>query len=216
MKLNINNIAIICIVVLTTSSCVTKKSYLEMQNGRYRAEKRVIDLNKETADLNAKIIRLATEFNNIQFQLKVSNAEKDKTIDSIHSSLLKNTSMITEKSEDLDLRLFSLQSEKRQLKSKITNLTEKNSTLEREIAQLNSKMESLNGSIIDAKYNLNNSKDEVAGYTRQIKSLNKKIEQLGEDNSKLESSIESLNEEMATKDAEITKLKNNVKLLKGN
>ncbi|NOY96564.1 MAG: hypothetical protein GXO81_09340 [Chlorobi bacterium] len=205
----------VIILMVFLTSCVAKKKYLEMEAGRLKAEQEVRGL---TAENNAKAKRievLIADFEEMKSNLLASNAIKDQYIDSLSAEIFNLTSNINRKSETLEEKDYAFEFEKRRLNNalverdkKIKALQEKITGLENEIAEKISETEL-------KSFDLKQAQNQASRLEGEIKIQEGKIESLQNRISSLQKEITTLQAAAKEKDAAITRLTNNVKLLKG-
>ena len=100
------------LVVLSTvfivSSCVSKKKFIEMQNGRLSAEEQVRQLTEESNARAKRIEALIADFEAMKNELMQSNAMKDQYIDSLSSEVFVLNNKLNEQNESLEQTSFNL------------------------------------------------------------------------------------------------------------
>ena len=202
------------LVAVGLTSCVSKKKFLEMQDGRMKAEQQVQQLTEENNSRAERIKALVADYEAMKNELLGSNAEKDEYIDNLNKVIANLKDQLNQQKESLQSSTFTYGFEKerlaeelqvkdktiRSLQLKINELegdSNKQSTL---ISERNIRMSTLNDRIEAMEA-------ERALEGMQQKELLQQVEQLKMD-------IDSLNTEISIKDENIIRLQNNVNLLK--
>ncbi len=213
-KLHFTHIPLIILTLIVVTSCVSKRKYLDADSARLNALNRIGILNQEVAGLKENVADLKKEFNAMQNELRLSNAKKDAYIDSLSKKAVTLSSAITKKDDSLNDQVSNFQSEKLQLNSAlaqhqttINELTGKLKTLETQIALVKQESENL-------KFDLANQKEMAASNSNSIKAMELEKKKLIAETDNYKKEITSLKKQITTKNAEIEKLNNIVKLLK--
>jgi len=205
---------LIFIVMLTFSSCVSKKKFTEMQSGRLKAEEQVMKLTDENNYKDSRIEALISDFENMKNELLESNAIKDQYIDSLNNEMFAVRETLARQKESLQQTSFNYGFERQRM---IEELKVKDNT----ISSLNARIESLDkeisrqSSLIDDKNlqlqvlgdRLNSLQGEKERAEQQGVELQEKLNQVQDE-------IKKLNAVISEKDQTITRLQNNVNLLK--
>jgi chromosome segregation ATPase len=205
---------LIFIVMLTFSSCVSKKKFTEMQSGRLKAEEQVVKLTDENSYQASRIEALISDFENMKNELLESNAIKDQYIDSLNNEMFAVREILARQKESLQQTSFNYGFERQRM---IEELKVKDNT----ISSLNSRIDSLDkeisrqSSLIDDK----NLQLQVLGdRLNALQGEKEKAEQQGvelqEKLNQVQDEIKKLNAVISEKDQTITRLQNNVNLLK--
>ena len=235
-------ILIVIALSLIVTSCVSKKKFVEMQNGRLQAEDMVKQLTEENNTRARRIEALIADFEIMKNELLESNAIKDQYIDSLNARIFVLNENLDQKSQSLQETSFNLDFEKERLTNALKSkdgsikslqssfnldfekqrLTQALESRNRIIKELESQVDQLesditnSSSLLDQKnYDLNLLQDKVKMLISQNESSDGKINDL---QAKLDQAVEetnNLNNQLKEKDAIITRLENNVKLLKG-
>jgi len=200
--------------MLTFSSCVSKKKFTEMQSGRLKAEEQVMKLTDENNYKDSRIEALISDFENMKNELLESNAIKDQYIDSLNNEMFAVRETLARQKESLQQTSFNYGFERQRM---IEELKVKDNT----ISSLNARIESLDkeisrqSSLIDDKNlqlqvlgdRLNSLQGEKERAEQQGVELQEKLNQVQDE-------IKKLNAVISEKDQTITRLQNNVNLLK--
>ncbi len=213
-KLHFTHIPLILLTLIVVSSCVSKRKYLDADSARINALNRIGILNQEVEGLKGNVADLKKEFNAMQNELRLSNAKKDAYIDSLSKKAFTLSSAITKKDDSLNDQVSNFQSEKlllnsalMQHQSQINELTGKLKTLETRIAQVNQESENL-------KFDLANQKEMAVSNSNSLQATEAQKKKLIAETDSYKKEIASLKNQITTKNAEIEKLNNIVKLLK--
>ena len=207
-------IYILTLLPIVFSSCVAKKKYLEMEAGRLNAEQQVRDL---TVENNAKAERLKVmiaDFETLKSELLGSNAIKDQYIETLNKEIFSLKSNVNQSSESLEEKNYAFEFEKRRLNSIIQERDERIKTLEEDKSRLESLARERFTTIEQGKFDLKEKENEL----KVMEGLkNRQVELVTNLQTKaadLQKTINSLQAQMEDKNAEISKLSNQVKLLK--
>ncbi len=212
----INKLSVIFITVfaLLFTSCVSKKKFVEMQNGRLRAEQQVRELTQENNARAKRINAMIADFEAMKNELLGSNAEKDEYIDNLNKKIAELNEQMNKQKESLQANTFTYGFEKERLSetlqsrdNTIRNLESKVKELEKEISQQSSAVSERNVRISGLNDRIEALEAEIARGEKQRAELQQQI-------LKLKQEIDALNEQIKTKDETITRLQNNVNLLK--
>lgn len=213
-KLTYTPIVLMLTLLFLTASCVSKRKFLEADSARINALERIGQLNQEVAGLKGDVSDLKTEFNAMQNELRLSNARKDSYIDSLSKKAIGLSTAISKKDDSLNDQIMNFQSEKIQLnaalaqnQSIINSLTDKLKTAETQIARVNQESEKM-------KFDLANQKEMAESQKSALQSFEESKKKLQAENDAFKKEIASLKKQITTKNAEIEKLNNLVKLLK--
>lgn len=199
-------------------SCVSKKKFVEMEQGRLQAEDQVRRLTQENNNRAARIEALIADFEEMKNELLENNALKDQYIDSLNSEILSLNNLLSQQKESLQETSFTFGFEQQRMKqimeekdARINSLQSQVESLEEEVSQKTSVIDEKNFQISQ----LNDQVDNLLSQVSSAKSQAEKLEQeLGKQIQDLKSQVNELQTTMKEKDATITKLQNNVKLLK--
>lgn len=212
----INKLAVLFFTVfaLLFTSCVSKRKFVDMQEGRLRAEQQVRQLNRENNDKAERIQVMITDFEAMKNELLGSNAEKDEYIDNLNKEITALENQLEQQVESLQASSFTYGFEKERLAE---TLQERDKT----IRSLESKMKQLESSISQQSSVLSERNVRMSVLNNQVEALEaekmrgeRQQEVLRQQISKLEQDIDSLNSELKVKDENIIRLQNNVNLLK--
>ena len=201
-------------VSLIFTSCVTKKKFLEMQTGRLKAEELSRQLNEEN---NAKAIRieaLIADFETMKNELLESNAIKDQYIDSLNKEFFVLTENMNQQSESLQETSFTLDFEKQRLTNVLAGKDKTIKLLETKVDRLETEVQQ-ESSVVDQKnFDLKLLEDKVKLVEAGKIAGEEKLAGLQDDLALVKSETDKLKAQLKEKDATITRLQNNVNLLK--
>ncbi len=199
-------------------SCVSKKKFVEMQEGRLQAEQQVRKLTQETNNQAARIEALIADFEEMKNELLGNNAMKDQYIDSLNSEFFMLNELMTEQKESLKESSFTYGFEQQRMKqvmeekdSRIRSLQSQVESLEEEISQQASVIDDKNFQISRLNDEVENLEGQLSRAESQAENVEEKMEAQVQD---LKSQVNELQATLKEKDAAITKLQNNVRLLK--
>jgi chromosome segregation ATPase len=201
-------------LVFGMTSCVSKKKYLEMEAGRLKAEELSRKLDGENRDKAARIEALIADFESMKNELMESNAMKEQHIDSLKTELNQLFADLNKKERSLEETSFTLDFEKQRLTNaleakdqNIVKLQAENESLEEQISEKDSEIDERNFEI--SKLN-----DQAKLLEGQIKSGQSELEKQQNELEKAKAETSKLMEDLKEKEAQITKLQNQVNLLK--
>lgn len=205
---------VLAVVMLLGHSCVSKKKYLEMEQGKIRAANRVVALTATVDSLHHLTRDIRSEFNTMQNELRLSNAMKDTQIDSLNVAIDKLSSNVAKTNANMSDKIYAFEAEKRQLKEAVQQRDKQIADLKREITDGETRIKKLNEELSDLRFDLSNQKDATTAKANQMEVVQKQLEDAKTELKKTQSKMASMQSEMDKKDAELHKLRNNVKLLK--
>jgi chromosome segregation ATPase len=204
----------ISIALVSLSSCVSKKKYLEMEAGRLKAEALSRKLDGENKDKAERIKALIADYEAMKNELLESNAIKDDYIATLKTEMDGLQKDLSTKSESLEETSFNLDFEKQRLSDALKNKDASIKSLQTELSTLENEITAKNSLVDQKSY-------DIGILEEQAKVLEGKIVAGENDLTKLQGELDiakaatrKVQTEMETKDAEIKKLQNQVKLLK--
>jgi len=202
------------VFIITLSSCVSKKKYLEMEAGRLKSEKLSQQLDEENSEKAARIEALIADFEAMKNELLESNSIKDQYIDSLSGQIFTLAENLNKQRESLQETNFNLDFEQQRLNNAlkekdkiIAGLQKESNNLEKEITMKSSELEQQN-------FKLSRMNDDVTVMEGKLQTSNKKITDMQAELQKVKDETTKLQEQIKEKDNTITRLENNVKLLK--
>jgi|SRR5690554_1464021 chromosome segregation ATPase len=207
-------IFIIVLFPVFFSSCVSKKKFMEMQNGRIQAEEQ---LRQTTAESNARAERIKTmiaDFESMKNELMASNAEKDQYIDNLNKEIAGLSEQLKEQKKSIQESSFTFGFERERYTENLQEKEKAIRSLQREMAEMEKEMSQQASTLSDRNVRISSLTDQLQALEgeriRSEKQLNELQQQLG----KLRDETNSLNALIKEKDETITRLQNNVNLLK--
>ncbi len=207
-------IFIIVLFAVFSSSCVSKKKFMEMQNGRIQAEEQ---LRQTTAESNARAERIKTmiaDFESMKNELMASNAEKDQYIDNLNKEIAGLSEQLKEQKKSIQESSFTFGFERERYTENLQEKEKAIRSLQREMAEMEKEMSQQASTLSDRNVRISSLTDQLQALEgeriRSEKQLNELQQQLG----KLRDETNSLNALIKEKDETITRLQNNVNLLK--
>jgi chromosome segregation ATPase len=199
-------------------SCVSKKKFVEMQQGRLQAEEQVRNLTQETTNQAARIESLIADFEEMKNELLENNALKDQYIDSLNSEIFSLNELLAQQKESLQATSFTFGFEQQRMKQVMEEKDSKIRSLQSQIESLEEEVSQQAGVIDDKNFQISQLTDQVDNLLGQVSRAKTQAEnleiQLGTQIKNLKSQVNELQATMQEKDATIIKLQNNVKLLK--
>lgn len=207
------------IIIITTfslflTSCVSKKKFTEMENGRLQAEEQVRELTAENNARADRIKAMIADFEAMKNELMESNAEKDQYIDNLNKEIAGLNDQLEEQKESLQDRNFTYGFERERLSETLQERENTIRTLERQIAGLEKEMSSQNSTLSDRNVRINALTDQIASLEREKERGEKERAGLEQQLVNLREEINALKSQINEKDETITRLQNNVNLLK--
>lgn len=201
-------------VLVVFSSCVSKKKFLEMQTGRMNAEEQVRKLDAENRAKEERIKALIADFETMKNELLENNAIKENYIDSLSGVIYTLSEKLRKQEESLQETSFTLDFEKQRLSDALTEKEKAAEALQRKVEQLEDEVAQKNAAIGQINFELGKAKDEAVVLNGKITAGERKIAELQAQLEKSRAEVKNLQEQIKSKDETITRLENNVKLLK--
>jgi len=206
------------IFILSTSliftSCVSKKKFVEMQNGRLNAEDQVRKLTDDNNARAKRIEALISDFEAMKNEMMQSNALKDNYIDSLKKEVFGLNETLTEQKQSLKETNFSLGFEKQQLNATIAQKDQTIRTLESRVAQLENEIAGKSSLAEQYSFDKNQLQEKISLLESEKLSGESKLASLQADLEKVRTETATIKKQMEEKNATITRLENNVTLLK--
>lgn len=204
----------ILIIGLLISSCVSKKKFTEMQTGRLKAEEQVLKLTEENNYNAARIEALVSDFENMKNELMESNAIKDQYVDSLRSEIFAIKATLSQQKESLQQTSFNYGFERQRMIEELKVKDNTINTLKSQIESLDNEISRQSTLINEKNLQLKAMGDRFNTIQSEGELAEKNEEELQQRLQQLQAEISSLNELMKEKDQTITRLQNNVDLLK--
>ncbi|MCA1760721.1 MAG: hypothetical protein LC658_13215 [Bacteroidales bacterium] len=207
------------IIIITTfslvfTSCVSKKKFTEMQNGRLQAEEQVRELTAENNARADRIKAMIADFESMKNELMESNAEKDQYIDNLNKEIAGLNDQLNEQRQSLQDRNFTYGFERERLSETLQGRENTIRSLERQIAGLEKEMSSQNTTLSDRNVRINALTDQIASLEREKERGEKQRAALEQQLVNRREEVNALKAQLNEKDETITRLQNNVNLLK--
>jgi chromosome segregation ATPase len=197
----------VTILSIFFTSCVSKKKFVEMQNGRLKAEDMVRQLTEKT---NA----LITDYESMKNELMESNAIKDQYIDSLNTEVFALNDKLNQKAQSLQETSFNLDFEKQRLTNAIEVNDKSIRSLQNKVNNLEDEVQAKSSALDQKNFDMNVLNEKISTLEGQKSTGEEKLANLQAELNKVKVETEKLKTQMKEKDATITRLQNNVKLLK--
>ncbi len=212
----INKLSVLLLTVfaLLFTSCVSKKKFLEMQDGRLRAEQQVRQLTRENNARAERIKSMIADFEAMKNELMGSNAEKDEYIDNLNKEIAVLNEQLGEQKESLQANTYTYGFEKERLAETLQAREKTIRSLELKVKELENEISQQESVLSERNIRVNSLNDKTEALQQEIVRDEKQREELQQQIQKLKEDINSLNEQISAKDETITRLQNNVNLLK--
>lgn len=207
-------IILFSIVLVSFSSCVSKKKYLEMEAGRLKAEELSRKLDTENNAKADRIKTLIADYESMKNELMESNSIKDQYIAALSKEKDALSQDLNKQTESLQETSFNLDFEKQRLTNALATKDASIKSLQTEVSNLEGQLNERNSVIDQKNYVIGQMKEKAKLLEGQITSGKEGIAKLQGELDKAKAATAKVRGEMQTKDAEITKLQNQVKLLK--
>lgn len=207
-------IFIFALFMLFFSSCVSKKKFVEMQDGRFQAEER---LRQTTAESNARAERIKTmiaDFESMKNELMASNAEKDQYIDNLNKDIAGLNEQLSEQKKSIQESNFTFGFERERYTENIQEKEKAIRSLQREMAEMEKEMSQQASTLSDRNVRISSMTDQLQALEGEKLRNEKKLNDLEQQLGKLRDETNALNTLIKEKDETITRLQNNVNLLK--
>lgn len=204
----------ITVSVMIFTSCVSKKKFVEMQNGRLNAEEQVRHLTAENNARAARIEALISDFEAMKNELMESNSEKDQYIDNLNKEIAGLNVQLSEQKQSLQEKSFTYGFEKDRLSETVQERDKRILTLERQISELEKELSSQATTLSDRNIRINTLTDQMSFLENEKEAAKQQQEAQMQQVENLKNEINTLKGQISEKDQAITRLQNNVNLLK--
>lgn len=199
------------IASLCLSSCVSKKKFDELALAKIEADENIENLNNSNKTLDEKLNSMTDEYNAIRYKLTYSNAQKDSYIDSLtHITQNMQTEQVVLKAE-IEENNNKLTNVSTTRQKQIQNLELKISKIENEKKNLVEKIRKIQ---TDSRFNLEKKANEVITINEKLKAKDIEINKLEKEVNVHKSKAAWLRKVNSNIKKEVSKLNNQVKLLK--
>lgn len=202
------------LVAVGLTSCVSKKKFVEMQDGRMKAEQQVQQLTEESNARAERIKAMVADYEAMKNELLGSNAEKDEYIDNLNNVITNLKDQLSQQKESLQSSSFTYGFEKERLAEELQVKDNTIRSLQLKIKELEDDINKQGSLISERNIRMSTLNDRIEAMeaekaleSMQQKEFLQQVEQLKMD-------IDSLNAEISLKDENIIRLQNNVNLLK--
>jgi len=201
-------------ILITFSSCVSKKKYIEMETGRLKAEELSRKLDEESNAKSLRIEGLIADFESMKNELMENNAIKDHYIDSLNGEIFTLAENVEKQMESLKKSSFTLDFEQQRLTNALKEKDKSIAALNSQTERLEAEISTKNSAIDQRNFELRQMRDEAEVLQGKIKTGDSKLIELQSQLNQVKSETIKLQEQIKEKDANITRLENIVKLLK--
>jgi len=201
-------------ILITFSSCVSKKKYIEMETGRLKAEELSRKLDEESNAKSLRIEGLIADFESMKNELMENNAIKDHYIDSLNGEIFTLAENVEKQMESLKKSSFTLDFEQQRLTNALKEKDKSIAVLNSQTERLEAEISTKNSAIDQRNFELRQMRDEAEVLQGKIKTGDSKLIELQSQLNQVKSETIKLQEQIKEKDANITRLENIVKLLK--
>lgn len=207
-------ILIFSVLLIIFTSCVSKKKYIEMETGRFKAEELSRQLNGENNAKASRIEALIADFESMKNELLENNAIKDNYIDSLNSNIFVLKENLSKQKESLQETSFNLDFEKQRLTNALNTKDKSIQSLQSKVEQLETEVSNENSAINQKNFDIGRLEDRAKVLESKIQTGDNKLTELQSELEKVKDETGKLQTEIQKKNATITRLENNVKLLK--
>lgn len=201
-------------MLVVFTSCVSKKKYVEMENGRLKAEENSRQLSTENNSKAARIEALIADFESMKNELLENNAIKDNYIDSLNGQIFVLRENLNKEKESLEETSFNLDFEKQRLTNAIESKDKSINALQTKVENLETEVSNVNTVVDQKNFEIGKLKDQASLLEGKIEKGENDLSALQAELEKAKTETTKLLEEIKGKDAAIKKLENNVNLLK--
>jgi chromosome segregation ATPase len=201
-------------ILITFSSCVSKKKYIEMEAGRLKAEELSRKLDEENNAKSVRIEGLIADFESMKNELMENNAIKDHYIDSLNGEIFTLAENVENQMESLKKSSFTLDFEQQRLTDALKEKDKSIAALHSQAERLETEISAKNSAIDQRNFEMRQMRDETEVLQSKIKTGDSKLIELQSQLDKVKSETVKLQEQIKEKDANISRLENIVKLLK--
>jgi len=185
-----------------------------MQDGRLKAENQVVKLTEENNYRATRIEALVTDFESMKNELMESNALKDQYIDSLNNEITTLRGSLARQKESLEQTSFTFGFERQRMIEEMKAKDDMISYLNRQLQNLENENTEVASSVDDKNFQINLLNDKIAVLQSEKEREAQKAGDLEQKLAVLQDNINALQAEIKEKDETITRLQNNVNLLK--
>lgn len=207
-------ILFISVFALFFTSCVSKKKFLEMQNGRLQAEEQVRQLTAENNARAERIKAMISDFETMKNELMESNAEKDQYIDNLNKEIAGLNNKMNEQMASLKEKSFAFGFEQDRLSETLQEREKTIRELEAQVKEMENELSGQSSTLSERNIRIDVLNDQISTLEAEKIRGGKEQEKLNQQVQKLKEETEALKGQLKAKDESITRLQNNVNLLK--
>jgi chromosome segregation ATPase len=201
-------------LALFFTSCVSKKKFTEMQNGRLHAEEQVRQLTTENNARAARIQAMIADFESMKNELMESNAGKDQYIDNLNKEMAGLNEQLSEQQQSLQERNFTFGFERERLSETLAEREKTVRALERQISEMERETQQQSSTLSDRNVRISVLNDQISMLEAEKERGERQRSELEQQLAKMREEANALKAQMEEKDQTITRLQNNVNLLK--
>jgi chromosome segregation ATPase len=201
-------------LLVVSTSCVSKKKYVEMENGRLKAEENSRQLSSENNSKAVRIEALIADFESMKNELLENNSIKDNYIDSLNGQIFVLEESLNKEKESLEETSFNLDFEKQRLTNAVESKDKSIKALQTKVENMETEVSNVNTVVDQKNFEIGKLKDQASLLEGKIEKGENDLAVLQTELEKVKTETSKLQEQMKVKDAAIQKLENNVKLLK--
>ena len=196
------------------ASCVSKKKYLEMQDGRLNAEEQVRQLTAENNARAARIQAMIADFESMKNELMESNAIKDQYIDNLNREIAELSGRLDEQLESFRQKNFSFGFETERLSETLEAKEKTIRSLEAKIKELENDLSRQSASLSDRNIRISTLDQRVSILEAEKAKGERQQQELLQQVQNAKDETNALKAEIKEKEETIVRLQNNVNLLK--
>lgn len=185
-----------------------------MQDGRQKAEQQVRHLTQENNARAERIKTMIADFEAMKNELLGSNAEKDEYIDNLSKEISGLKNQLSQQKESIQASSFTYGFEKERLAETLQEREKAIRSLELQVKQLENDFSRQSSSLSERNLRMDVLNSQIEALEAEKARGQKQREELQQQIQQLRTEIESLNGQLKEKDVTITRLQNNVNLLK--
>ena len=204
----------IIVFILFSASCVSKKKFLSMQDGRQRAEQQVRQLTQENNARAERIKTMVADFETMKNELLGSNAEKDQYMDNLKQEIANLSKQLSQQKESLQASTFTYGFEKERLAEELQARDKTIRSLEARIKEQESEASRQGSALSERNVRVSALSSQIEALEAEKTRGEKQRNELQQQIQSLRKDIDALNIQLREKDENITRLQNNVNLLK--
>jgi chromosome segregation ATPase len=209
-----NYLFFLTFIAIFFTSCVSKKKFLEMQDGRLKAEEQVRQLTEETNARAARIKVMIHDFEVMKNELMESNAEKDQYVDELNREIAGLKDKLNQQVESIQERNFAFGFERDRLSETLEERERNIRSLEARIDEQEEEISRQSSVLSDRNIRIGTLNDQLSLLEAEKVRSRQQYEELQQDLQDSRAEVNALKEQIKEKDETITRLQNNVNLLK--